>query len=212
MKSAFGFAVATFCVATALPACSSSKGQASEPDTVPGSSPDAAAHTPSTDGGKASKDGASTSGCETDKDCTAEQECIGGACATKAVCPTGLQPTFDSLRSKIFSVSCGTDGGSCHSPDGSLNSAELNLADDPYTALLGMDGKGASANNIAGSEKNLVRVLPGDPDHSFLIIKLSTRTGTDPKYGSGMPFTDPGSVCPDTLATIRSWISAGATR
>jgi hypothetical protein len=185
LKSAFGFAVAAFCVATALPACSSSKGPANEPDAAPGATPDAATHTPSADGGKQSMD---------------------------AVCPTGLQPTFDSLRTKIFSVSCGTDGDSCHSRDGSVNSAGLNLSDDPYTALLGTDGKGARANNIAGSEKNLVRVVPADPDHSFLIIKLSTRTGTDPKYGSGMPFTDPGSVCPDTLATIKQWIASGAQK
>jgi hypothetical protein len=149
-------------------------------------------------------------GCKVDADCTPETECSGGKCVTRAVCPTGLEPTFSSLHTKVFAVSCGTDGGSCHSKEGSADSGGLNLADDPYSALLGTDGKGAPAQNIAGNAKDLHRVVPGDPDHSFLVIKLSTRTGQDPAYGSGMPFTDPGSVCPDALSTIRAWITAGA--
>jgi hypothetical protein len=211
LKSALGFAVAAFCVATALPACSTAKGSA-EADAGAGTSKDGATHGPSADGGKPSKDAASSSGCKTDEDCTEDQECSGGTCVTKAVCPMGLEPTFDSLRTKIFSVSCGTDGNACHSHGGSVNSGGLNLADDPYTALLGADGKGTAGNNIGGSERNLVRVVPGAPDRSFLVIKLSTRTNQDPRYGSGMPFTDPGSVCPDTLATVKQWIASGAKK
>jgi len=121
-----------------------------------------------------------------------------------------MEATFDSIHTKVFAVSCGTGGNTCHSRRGSGNSGQLNLADDPYTALLGPDGNGAKANNIEGTEKNLRRVVPGDPDQSFLVIKLSTRSSQDPKYGSGMPFGAPGSVCPDALATIRAWIEDGA--
>jgi len=52
----------------------------------------------------------------------------------------------------------------------------------------------------------------GPPADVRLVVKLGTRTGMDPKYGSGMPFTAPGSVCPAALGAIRDWISAGATK
>jgi hypothetical protein len=168
---------------------------------------------PSVDGGSGGSGAdakAPPSGCMRDDDCTPEMECTASKCVSRAVCPMGLEATFESIRTKIFAVSCGTTGSGCHSHDGGNDSGGLILADDPYTALLGADGKGATAYNIAGNTKNLRRVAPGDPDHSFLVIKLGTRTGQDPAYGSGMPFTDPGSVCPETLSTIRAWITAGA--
>jgi len=77
--------------------------------------------------------------CSTDDDCSPVTECAAKKCVARAVCPTGLEATFDSIRTKIFGVSCGTDGGICHSPEGSTDSAGLNLKDDPYTALLGSD-------------------------------------------------------------------------
>ncbi len=211
MKSVLRLAVAAiWVVATALPACSSSgheagadSGASDAGGAVPGDLHDAAV---------TATDATVPATCKVDDDCTPQTECSGGTCVRKAVCPTGLEPTFDSIHTKIFAASCGTEGGNCHSHDGALYSAGLNLADDPYTALLGSDGKGELAGNISGSEMNLRRVVPGDPDLSFLVIKLSTRTGMDPKYGSGMPFTDPGSVCPDTLATIKQWIASGAKK
>lgn len=148
--------------------------------------------------------------CTVDDDCRPEMECKRGTCMARLVCPMGLEATFASIRTNVFAVSCGTDGSACHSHDGGNDSGGLILADDPYMALLGPDGKGAPAYNIDGATKNLRRVVPGDPDHSFLVIKLSTRMGQDPAYGSGMPFNDPGSVCPDTLSKIRAWITAGA--
>lgn len=218
MKGVFPFAVAvTSVIATALPACSSNDGGSNHQDAGAsggngGTSPGSGGSTQ--DSGKTdSGAGATTSGgCKTDDDCTATEECTNDACVTKTVCPDALQPTFDSLNANVFSKSCGTDGGICHSPDGALNSGQLDLADDAYTALLGADGKGAPGNNISGTEKDLLRVAPGDPDTSFLVIKLSTHVSRDPKYGSGMPFTDPGEVCPDTLSTIRAWITAGAKK
>lgn len=130
---------------------------------------------------------------------------------TFAVCPSGIEPTFDSLNTKIFSVSCGTDTAGCHSTEGSLDSGGLDLATDPYTALLGADGKGEPSENIAGSAV-MRRVTPGDPDHSLLYKKLSTKTGQSPEYGSGMPFPTPGSVCPAALKAVHDWIQAGAAK
>jgi len=119
---------------------------------------------------------------------------------------------FGSIREGVFARSCGTSGGACHSPAGAPDSGGLDLATDPYSALVGADGRGAPASNFAGSVPDLVRVIPGDPDHSFLVIKLRTTVGADPRYGSGMPFPDPGSVCPETLDAIAGWIRSGAPR
>lgn len=212
MKGTFPLAVAAIFVATALPSCGTSKSGSGTEQRDAGAPGSGGKNAGGSGGQNAADTGPTPGSCKTDGDCTPEEECTGRVCAPKAVCPATLLPMFDSLKTNIFSMSCGTNGGDCHSHDGSVNSGGLNLADDPYTALLGSDGKGAPANNIAGSEKNLVRVVPGDPDHSFLVIKLSTHTGMDPKYGSGMPFPDPGSVCPDTLKTIRDWITAGGKK
>jgi hypothetical protein len=135
----------------------------------------------------------------------------GAGGSTFAVCPSGIEPTFDSINSKIFSVSCGTDTSGCHSKDGSVDSGGLDLIDDPYTALLGADGKGEPSENLAGSAV-MRRVTPGDPDHSLLYKKLTTTTGQSPEFGSGMPFPTPGSVCPDALKAVHDWIQAGAQK
>jgi hypothetical protein len=134
-----------------------------------------------------------------------------------AVCPCGLTPTFESIRTNVFAKSCVLS--ECHAASNAVNAGELDLETDPYTALLGSDGAGAPADNISGSVKNsagappeLRRVVPRNPDASFLVIKLDTKNRADSKYGSGMPFTAPGSVCPETLSAIREWIRAGATQ
>ncbi len=135
-----------------------------------------------------------------------------GACVAWAVCPEHLAPTLDSIETEVLSTSCGTDGSGCHSAAGAVYSGGLDLETDPYSALLGPDGRGAPAENVAGSVHGLLRVAPGDPEQSLLAIKLSTRVGDDPRYGAGMPFPTPGSVCPAAFATIRAWIAGGAPR
>jgi hypothetical protein len=150
-------------------------------------------------------------GCSAAHGCDAAVACDGASCASPfAVCPTELESTFASIRSKILDVSCGTAGSSCHSTQGGNDSGGLVLSLDPYAALLGPDGAGARASNISGSVRDLRRVVPGEPAASFLMIKLSTTVLNDPRYGAGMPRTAPGSVCPETLAAISDWITAGA--
>ena len=144
--------------------------------------------------------------------------CSGSDCQTFAVCPAGIQPTFDSINTSVFAKSCALS--ECHGAANAINAGGLDLETDPYTALLGTDGMGAPGNNIPGTMRNprppappvLRRVVPGDPDASYLVIKLSTTARADPKYGSGMPYTAPGSVCPETLKAVRDWIQAGAKK
>lgn len=152
--------------------------------------------------------------------CSGDTPPPAASCASStafAVCPCGLGPTFESIRTNVFAKSCALS--ECHAASNAVNAGELDLETDPYAALLGSDGMGAPGNNISGSIKNfppgppvLRRVVPGDPDNSFLVIKLSTKNGADPKYGSGMPFSAPGSVCPETLDAVRSWIESGAMK
>jgi hypothetical protein len=125
--------------------------------------------------------------------------------STSGICPTTMQAHFSSIRQELFAKSCGTGGASCHSAAGSVDSGGLDLATDPYGALVGKN-----AANLSGSVNGLVRVKPGDPDGSFLVIKLRTMTSADPQYGSGMPFTSPGSVCSGAVNEIVQWIAQGA--
>ena len=70
----------------------------------------------------------------------------------------------------------------------------------------------AHANNIAGSVRNLRRVVPGDAASSFLLIKLMTTSQNDPRYGAGMPLPGPGGLCPSAQDAIQAWITTGAQR
>lgn len=134
----------------------------------------------------------------------------GSDAGTYAVCASGVEPTFASLDAALFKVSCGTAGSACHSAAGSIYSGGLDLQGDAYAALVG-DG-GVRANNIAGSATGLLRVKPGSPAESFLYLKLTTARPDDARYGSGMPFGAPGSVCPETVQAVATWINQGARR
>jgi len=120
----------------------------------------------------------------------------------------GMTPTFASINTDFLHRSC--LGTSCHSAVFARDAGGLDLETDPYVALLGDAGFGAPALNIAGSATGLVRVQPGDPNNSFLMIKLLLTDAGTPLYGSGMPQQAPGSDCPQSLAIISAWIDAGA--
>jgi len=68
----------------------------------------------------------------------------------------------------------------------------------------------AALVNVKSTEAPaLTRVVPGDPDNSYLIMKLE---GTQDKHGgvgAQMPFGAP-PLSPDQIAKIRKWIADGA--
>ncbi len=67
---------------------------------------------------------------------------------------------------------------------------------------------GVAAVNYTAQQAGLLRVKPGDPSNSFLIIKL---TGPPPADGSPMPL----GKAPLTSAQIKlisDWITQGAPR
>ncbi len=93
---------------------------------------------------------------------------------------------------ELTAVSC----VSCHSPAGGPLGG-LDLQTDPYTAL--MDGTSAYSGRTL--------VVPGDPDASFLIVKLrGDQEGTE---GALMPPL--GAIDAEELAAIEAWVADGAT-
>ena len=62
------------------------------------------------------------------------------------------------------------------------------------------------AVNFAAMNAGLLRVNPGNPDTSFLLIKL---TGPTLEQGSQMPMGKP-PLSADLIALVRTWIAQGA--
>src|SRR5438132_8522933 len=116
--------------------------------------------------------------------------CGGGGNAP----PAGLQPTLASIQDNVFTVTCAVPG--CHGGAG----AQQGLRLDP----------GFSAGNLINvpspRNPNLIRVVPGDPDASFLIQKLQ---GTDGLLGDRMPDGWPYFTTA-TINVIRQWLQNGA--
>jgi len=143
--------------------------------------------------------------CAIDSDCGANAFCAEGVCiGGTRTCPT-LQPTFSSINDKFLQVGCGVRQINCHAAGSDAVQGGPTLVGHPYATLVN-----APAANRQGSERGLVRVKPGDPDGSFLLIKLRLDSSDDPRFGSGQPATAPGSTCPEALAVIGQWIQAGA--
>jgi hypothetical protein len=134
-----------------------------------------------------------------------------------SVCPPGISATFSSILTTMLATSsCGTNRGAlCHSAAGAAPTGTGNLLDlsadasAVYEELLGPDGGGAWAANIAGSA-HVQRVVPGDASASFLYIKLTLKALVDPQYGQVMPSGYPGAVCPEALDAVKQWIDQGA--
>jgi mono/diheme cytochrome c family protein len=106
--------------------------------------------------------------------------------------------TFATLQKRIFTPSCAIP--SCH---GSAASGGLTLtADASYAQLVGVP-----ATNPTAAAAGVLRVVPGDPDRSFLLRKLEgTLAG-----GEGEPMPRVGTtLSPALLDLVRRWIVAGA--
>jgi hypothetical protein len=116
----------------------------------------------------------------------------------------GLEPTFASIQQTIFES---TDSAgrqactACHTSTGRNPSGGMNLNHDTaYDQLVS-----APARGKAGA----VRVIPGDPDNSYLIHKLD---GAADIVGRRMPFNGPPFLTDGQMLIIRRWITIGAPR
>jgi Planctomycete cytochrome C len=110
-----------------------------------------------------------------------------------------LEPTFSSIQQEIFSS--GDSSGrpactSCHNPV--LNRGGLDLSPAvSYNNLV----------NFASRERpGVARVLPNNPDDSYLIHKIEGRAGI---VGGRMPLGGP-FLAEGQILVIRRWIEIGA--
>ncbi len=132
-------------------------------------------------------------------------------------------PTFENVQQHVFKIGCALE--SCHASDTARTAGGLDLQANPYLALLGPDGKGAVAQDPAGypyTYNGMRLVVPGDPGHSLLYLKITAASSC--KGGSGAE-APPQSQCPDglqmpnvagtsldpgTIEAVRAWIADGA--
>ena len=107
--------------------------------------------------------------------------------------PTGLQPTLASIQDNVFTVTCAVSG--CHGGAG----AQQGLRLDPGFSA------GSLINVASPRDPNLIRVVPGNPDASFLIQKLDGTQTLGDRMPDGGPY-----LTTATVNVIRQWIQDGA--
>ncbi len=113
-----------------------------------------------------------------------------------------LAPTFTSIQNEIFNT---TDARGrvaciqCHTSVGRTPASGMNLTQgNAYQALVGVPSVG---------KPGAIRVIPGDPNNSYLIHKLE---GGDGIVGQRMPRTGGPYLTAGQLLVIRRWIQLGA--
>jgi len=113
--------------------------------------------------------------------------------------PVIMGPTLDDIQAAVFGPTCSTAG--CHTGGG---------ADLP--TIMNLTSAQASFDNLVNIESlevpGIIRVMPGDPDNSYLIHKLEGTAAV----GDRMPFGSPDPLDPAVIAEIRQWIADGALR
>ncbi|HVL01543.1 MAG TPA: CHRD domain-containing protein [Dongiaceae bacterium] len=104
----------------------------------------------------------------------------------------GLQPTLSSIQTNIFTPICSV----CHTGSGTAP-AGLRLNDTNAFNLL--------VNVNSSQVPSLKRVLPGDPDDSYIIQKLEGTAAVGQRMPAGGPYLSQSEI-----NVIRQWISNGA--
>jgi hypothetical protein len=112
-----------------------------------------------------------------------------------------LKPTFSSIQAEIFES---TDNSgrvactNCHAP-GRPAAFIMDLSTSSAYASL--------VNRAAVTKPGAIRVIPGDPDNSYLVHKLEGRADI---VGERMPRTFGPFLTEGQLLVIRTWIKNGA--
>ena len=124
---------------------------------------------------------------------------------SKIAGPTpSLTPTFSSIQRDILEStdSAGrTACTQCHTSTGRTPSGGLNLNHDvAYEQLVNVAVRG---------KPGAMRVIPGDPDNSYLIQKLE---GVAAIVGRRMPNNGPPYLQDGQILIIRRWVANGAPR
>ena len=124
---------------------------------------------------------------------------------SKLAGPTpNLEPTFTAIQREVFQ-STDTAGRvactNCHTSMGRVPSGGISLDNAvAYDQLV----------NVASRQKpGAIRVIPGDPDNSYLVQKMEAAPGI---VGRRMPFAGPPFLTKGQLLIVRRWITLGAPR
>ncbi len=110
--------------------------------------------------------------------------------------PTAVPKTYDEIQTMVFDPLC---SAACHKG----GAAPKGLSLEPNRAIRGLVG-------VAASEvPELLRVAPGQPEDSYLIIKIKS---FDPRrVGGRMPRDGPPWVSSRQISAMKRWITAGAS-
>jgi hypothetical protein len=142
--------------------------------------------------------------CASDADCahvapTTTCDTTGAA----PVCVEPIEPRWSSIYAGAFATRCAS--ATCH---GARVRGELDLSTEAtaYLSLVSVRASGSTACEQVGS----LRVVPGDPDVSLLVHKLTgfTASGED-VCGRLMPLSG-GRLPAQHIDAIREWIARGA--
>lgn len=113
-----------------------------------------------------------------------------------------LRPTFTSIQEQIFSASDASGRAACtqcHTTAGRTPAAGMSLL--PGVAYQNLV-------NVPSIQKpGAIRVIPGDPDNSYIVHKLEGRPGI---VGERMPRTAGPFLTDGQILIIRRWIAEGA--
>lgn len=126
--------------------------------------------------------------------CLAMQALTWAGCAAQ---PVGLAPTTESVVANVFQPACGTSG--CHSPPEPQQGLDLSSAEGIARTAIGRAPTLGTA-----SLRYPAIIVPGDPDASFLIAKV-TLPGAD--EGVPMPPTE-YMLTDEAVTTLRDWIAS----
>lgn len=114
-----------------------------------------------------------------------------------------LAPTFTSIQRNIFTT---TDSAgraactNCHTTAGGRT--------PPAGMDLGSPNAHAQIVNVGSINKpGAIRVVPGDPENSYLIHKIEGRAGI---FGLRMPRSGPPYLTDGQIRVIKRWIELGA--
>ena len=113
--------------------------------------------------------------------------------------PVIMGPTLDDIQTAVFGPTCSSAG--CHAGGGATLPSIMDLT----SAQASFD----NLVNVASLQSpGAVRVVPFDPDSSYLIHKLEGTAAV----GGRMPAGSPNPLDPAIIADIRQWIADGAQR
>jgi hypothetical protein len=134
--------------------------------------------------------------------------CLFAACDEKLSNIAGptpdLTPTFSSIQRDIFTAADSTGRPACTgchtNANGRTPSGGMVLAgDQAYDQLV---------NFVSVRKPGAVRVIPGDPENSYIIQKIEGRPGI---VGARMPLNGP-YLSDGQILIIKRWIETGAPR